>query len=85
VGLADAYSVLPSFGGDPNVVPKSNAIAKKALELDSTLARPHALMGFNMMTYDWDFPGGEAEFRKALAPPPNARPRTPEQNGGARR
>jgi eukaryotic-like serine/threonine-protein kinase len=66
-GLSDAYSVLPSFGGDPNdFVPKSTAAAKKALELDPTLARPHAVLGFNMMNYDWDFAGGEAEFRKAL-------------------
>jgi len=66
-GLSDSYSVLPSFGGDPNdVVPKSNATAKKALELDPTLARPHADLGFNKMNYDWDFAGGEAEFRKAF-------------------
>jgi TolB-like protein len=66
-GLADAYSVLSSFGGDPNdVIPKSNAAAEKALELDPTLARPHALLGANKMQFNWDFSGGEAESRKAL-------------------
>ncbi len=65
-GLADAYAVLPNYGGDPNdVTPKSNAAAEKALELDPTLARPHAVLAANK--YDtWDFSGGEAEFRKAL-------------------
>ena len=66
-GLADAYGVLTSYGGDPNdVVPKSNAAAKKALELDPTLAHPHADLGANEMQYNWDFAGGETEFRKAF-------------------
>jgi TolB-like protein/predicted Ser/Thr protein kinase len=67
VGLADSYGVLTSYGGDANdVVPKSDAAAKKALELDPTLAHPHAVLGANEMQYSWDFSGGEAEFRKAF-------------------
>jgi TolB-like protein/Tfp pilus assembly protein PilF len=66
-GLADAYGVLTSYGGDPNdFVPKSNAAAEKALELDPMLAHPHADLGANKWQYNWDFPGGEAEFRKAF-------------------
>ncbi len=66
-GLADAYTVLGSYGGDPNdVIPKANAAAEKALELDPTLAHPHAVLGGNKAQYNWDFSGGEAEFRKAL-------------------
>ncbi|MGO9087774.1 MAG: hypothetical protein ACLQBK_21365 [Candidatus Sulfotelmatobacter sp.] len=66
-GLADAYSVLPFFGGNPSEdFPKSNAAARQALELDATLAHPHAVLGSNEMSYDWDFAGGEAEFKKAI-------------------
>jgi tetratricopeptide (TPR) repeat protein len=66
-GLADAYGVLSSFGGDPSdLIPKSNAAAEKALELDPTLARPHADLAANKMEYSWDFSGGEAEYRKAI-------------------
>ena len=66
-GLADAYNVLPSFGGNPREnYPKSNAAARKALELDSTLAHPHAVLGSNEMEYDWDFAGGQAEYKKAF-------------------
>jgi TolB-like protein/predicted Ser/Thr protein kinase len=66
-GLADAYSVFPWFGGTPSEnYPKSNAAARKALELDATLARPHAVLGVNEMQYDWDFSGGDAEFKKAF-------------------
>jgi eukaryotic-like serine/threonine-protein kinase len=71
-GLADAYTVLPTYGGTPSeTYPKANAAARKALELDATLADPHAVLGSNEMGYDWDFAGGEAEFKKALELDPN--------------
>jgi serine/threonine protein kinase/tetratricopeptide (TPR) repeat protein len=71
-GLSDAYGDLPNFGGTANEdYPKSNAAARKALELDSTLARPHASLGSNEMDYDWDFAGGEAEYKKAFELDPN--------------
>ena len=66
-GLADAFSVLPNYGGDPSdVIPKAVAAARKALELDPTLASPHAVLAAAKASIDWDFAGGEAEFRKAL-------------------
>ena len=71
-GLADAYGVLSSYGGTPSEnYPKSNAAARKALELDATLAHPHAVLGANEMEYDWDFAGGEAEFKKSFELDPN--------------
>jgi tetratricopeptide (TPR) repeat protein len=71
-GLADVYSSLPNYGGTPSEsYPKSNAAARKALELDPSLAHPHAVLGSNEMEYDWDFAGGEAEFKKALELDPN--------------
>ena len=71
-GLADTYSVIPSFGGIPSEnIPKSNAAAHKALELDATLAHPHAVLASGKMEYDWDFAGGEAEYKKALELDPN--------------
>jgi eukaryotic-like serine/threonine-protein kinase len=67
LGLADAYTVLPTYGGSPiEDYPKSNAAARKALEVDPTLSRPHAVLGSNEFEYDWDFVGGEAEYKKAL-------------------
>ena len=71
-GLADAYTDLPSFGGSPSEnFPKSNAAARKALELDPSLAHPHAVLGSNEMEYDWDFAGGEAEYKKSFELDPN--------------
>jgi TolB-like protein/Tfp pilus assembly protein PilF len=70
--LADVYSVLPFFGGNPaEDFPKSSAAAREALRLDPDQAHPHAILGSNEMEYDWDFAGGETEFRKALALDPN--------------
>jgi eukaryotic-like serine/threonine-protein kinase len=67
-GLADSYVVLPYHTGDPNeLMPQAKAAAQKALELDPTLARPHAVLGLVKTAYEWDFAGGEAEFRKAIA------------------
>jgi len=70
--LADVYSVLPFFGGNPaEDFPKSSIAAREALRLDPTLAHPHAILGSIEMEYDWDFAGGEAEFRRAFALDPN--------------
>jgi len=71
-GLADAYGILPFYGGTPSeAFPKSNAAARKALELDATLAQPHAALAWSEMLYDWDFAEGEAEFKKAFELDPN--------------
>ena len=75
---AQAYSVLASAywagNGDQRpseVFPKSSAAARKAMELDPSLALAHAVLGDNLMEFDWDFAGGEAEFKKALKLDPN--------------
>ena len=71
-GLADVYAVMPNFGGNPvEDLTKSNAAARRALELDPTLAHPHAILGANEIEYNWDFAQGETEFKKAIALDPN--------------
>ena len=47
-------------------IPKARAAALKAIELDPTLSRPHVNLGGMKMAHEWDFAGGEAEFKKAL-------------------
>jgi len=65
-GLADALFRDVSNSGDPSdVVPQANAAAEKALELGPTFAHPHAVLASSKID-NWDFSGGEAEFRKAL-------------------
>jgi len=69
--LASAYVVLPDYGGSPSEdIPKAQAAARKALELDATLGRPHAVLAYIKFD-EWDFAGGEAEFKKAFVLDPN--------------
>jgi eukaryotic-like serine/threonine-protein kinase len=71
-GLADAYSVLVVYGSDASdVVPKADAAANKALELDPTLGHPHAVLAADKTAYHFDFSGGEVEYRKAFALDPS--------------
>lgn len=70
--LARTYAILPDYGDSPaEDIPKSIALARKAMELDPTLARPHISLGGTMMAHEWDFAGGEAEFKKGLELDPN--------------
>jgi tetratricopeptide (TPR) repeat protein len=70
-GLADCYAMLPTYGASVEDIPKAKAAALKAIELDPTLSRPHVNLGGMKMAWEWDFAGGEAEFKKALELDPN--------------
>jgi adenylate cyclase len=56
------------FGQErPNVVfPKSRELALKAIEKDEMLADGHGALALVKLHYDWDWPGSEREFRRAL-------------------
>ena len=44
----------------------------KAIELDPSLAEAHAALGVEKSHYEFDFPGAEKEFLKALELNPNS-------------
>jgi DNA-binding winged helix-turn-helix (wHTH) protein/Flp pilus assembly protein TadD len=69
VGLADSYGQLGygSYVAPEEAFPRVRAAARRALELDPSLAAAHAALGFALMYYDWDFGGAEAAYREALA------------------
>ena len=73
-GFADAYSVLAYAqfqflaGGvlaPRDVAPKVEAAARKAIELDDTLAMAHRSLGAILHTYYWKWDEGDREFRRA--------------------
>jgi DNA-binding winged helix-turn-helix (wHTH) protein/TolB-like protein/thioredoxin-like negative regulator of GroEL len=72
-GLADCLHLLPSYGGlsPTEGYPKARAAAVRALEIDDAIAEAHAAMGRIKANYDWDWPGAEAEFKRALELNPN--------------
>jgi DNA-binding SARP family transcriptional activator/TolB-like protein/Tfp pilus assembly protein PilF len=68
-GMADAYVQL-GYGSllrPDDAFPKAREAARRALSYDSTLAEPHATLGYVHMYYDWDWPAAEREFQRALA------------------
>jgi|GEM_PF-2320225 len=69
IGLADCYVLLAgNTMSSKEAMPKAKAAARKALELeqDNTLAEAHASLAFAKMKYDWDRPGAEVEFKRAI-------------------
>jgi len=72
-GIADCYTALGygSFIAPSDAFPKALQAAVRALQLDSTLAAPHASIGYYRFYYDWDWAAAEQEFRIAIALNPN--------------
>jgi tetratricopeptide (TPR) repeat protein len=68
VGLADAYSLLSSYGVlDPREgMPKARDAANRALTLDPRLAEAHASLGRTAMIFDWDWATTERHFKRAI-------------------
>ncbi|HXM33001.1 MAG TPA: tetratricopeptide repeat protein [Chthoniobacterales bacterium] len=72
-GLAESYVLLGLYAVGPpeQSVPKARAAAKKALELDGTLAEAHTALGLTLALYDWDFAASAKEFESAIESNPN--------------
>jgi len=72
-GLADSYVILSVFGAasPQDSIPQARAAAKKALELDDTLAEAHASSGRIAGPFDFEFDRSIAEFERAIQLNPN--------------
>lgn len=72
-GLADCYALQGNFGllAPRECMPKAEAAARKAIEIDEGLAEAHASLGGIRNWYDWDWPGAEKEFKRAIELNPN--------------
>jgi TolB-like protein/Tfp pilus assembly protein PilF len=66
-GLADCNSGLTwhGFTSPAETLPKADAAALKAIEIDPQSAEAHASLGL-VLHHRWDWPGAEAEFKRAL-------------------
>ena len=53
-------------GPQNELMPKARAAALRALELDESLAEAHASLALIKENYDYDWPGAEKEFRRAI-------------------
>ena len=67
-GLADSYALLGLRGTLPSAetLAKSKQAALRAIQLDDTLADPHASLAFILETGEWDWAQAEREYKRAL-------------------
>jgi len=72
-GLADSYQVLIFHGGLPPSAysPMAKAAAERAIEIDDSLAEAHTALAYVKFYYEWDWPGAEREFKRAIELNPN--------------
>jgi len=72
-GLAEAtyFLALYSYPQVNEIVPKARELARKALELDNSLAEPHSVLGIICLNNDRDFACQEREEKLAIELNPN--------------
>jgi eukaryotic-like serine/threonine-protein kinase len=75
-GLADCYNLLgvADVAGTlapREAFPKAKVAALKALEIDDALAEAHNSLAFVRFWFEWDWPGAEREFKRAIELNPN--------------
>jgi TolB-like protein/DNA-binding winged helix-turn-helix (wHTH) protein/Tfp pilus assembly protein PilF len=72
-GLADITMVTAIYGdSDPSTVRvESERLARKALELDDSLAEGHNSLAAILLFFDWDFKAADQELQRAIALNPN--------------
>ena len=68
VGLADSYALHVDYRSVPVTegFEAAKAYARKAIELDESLAEAHASLAWSLFIYDWDFTAAEREFKRAI-------------------
>jgi len=74
-GLADCYlmkgAAFYALWDPREAYPCARSAARTAVQLDPTLAEPHASLGYLKAFFDWDWAGSEEEFKKAIELNPN--------------
>lgn len=71
--MADCFSAMSSSALMPaeQAMPQAEAMARKAIELDDSLAEAHGAMGTVLLNYEWNWPAAYAELQKAEDLDPN--------------
>ncbi len=72
-GLAETYVLFSQYNvaSSKDSMPQAKAAALKALELDDSLAAPHAALQSYFTFYEFDRVAGEKEIRRAIELDPN--------------
>jgi TolB-like protein/Tfp pilus assembly protein PilF len=72
-GIADSYNAMTAYPylSPTEAIPQAKAAAKRALEIDPTLAEAHTALANSLAVYDWNWVEAEREFKRALELNPN--------------
>jgi tetratricopeptide (TPR) repeat protein len=72
-GLAESFELLPEYShvDQRDYYARARVAAARAIAIDPNLAAGHRAMAFFLFWGDWDVPGSDAEFRRALALAPD--------------
>ena len=74
-GLAYYYEIVEDlYFPVGEVMPKAKEAARKALEIDGSIAESHVQMGNIDTMYDFDWAGAEREYKRAIEINPNYAP-----------
>jgi serine/threonine protein kinase/Tfp pilus assembly protein PilF len=73
VGLSFGYELMVDnyYMSAGEGFPKAKEAAQYALKLDDNLAEAHTSLADILNSYDWDWPGAQREYRKAIELNPN--------------
>ena len=73
VGLSDTYQLMAFWSQLPTRegFARARAAVEKALQLDDRSPEAHASLASIRESFDWDWPGAESEYRRALDLNPN--------------
>ena len=72
--IGEAYNQMPAYSYlSPNeAIPPAKAAAKRALEIDPTLAEAHTALANSLAVFDWNWTEAEREFKRAIELDPNS-------------
>src|SRR5262249_18848443 len=72
-GLADCYIAMTTYGmsAPPEGFSKAKDAVKRALAIDDALAEAHTSLAHLTWLHEWDWAGGEKEFKLAISLNPN--------------
>ena len=72
-GMALAYVLFPEYsaGKPAESMAKAKAAARKALELDDTLAEAHTALAYALFAYERNIPESDRQFQRAIELNPN--------------
>jgi TolB-like protein/DNA-binding winged helix-turn-helix (wHTH) protein/Tfp pilus assembly protein PilF len=67
-GLAESYVLLSIYGDEhpSGSLTKAQSAAESALQIDNNLSQAHTALAAVKTDRDWDWPGAEREYRRAL-------------------